>query len=394
MADLSTGMYVARLDVPWLDTPFTVQGFFLETQSDINRICEYCSVVYVDPRRVQENGRFAPKLTLEQGRGGVIDTGVRKYVDSVPMKDEFASIQGEYENASQSVAGAFERVREGGVLDVPAVSKAVMSMMDSVLRNREALAALVRMKRKDNYVYSHCLATAVWSTLLGRHLGLNEKQLGHVALGAALIDIGKVKLPDDILGKPKRLNESEWALVQRHVEYGVELVENAQHVDATVLGIVQHHHERHDGSGYPAGISDTAIPIAARISGIADSYDAMITNRPFAKARSSFEAMQELNRLKGTKFQAELIEQFMQAIGLFPTGAIVELNSGEVAIVVAQNPTRRLKPKVVMVLDANKQRLTDFVTIDLLKYQGDRDLWISQELESSAYGINAQEYFL
>ena len=161
--------------------------------------------------------------------------------------------------------------------------------------------------------------------------------------------------------------------------------------------MVATHHERHDGSGYPAGLEGVGIPLFGRIAGLIDSYDAMITPRPYAQCRTSFEAMQELADLKDSLFQGTLVEQFMQAVGLFPTGSVVQLNSGEVGVIVKQNTARRLRPKVVVILDGDGKRYDSLVLIDLAKYTpetGKSDLWISQELEPGAHGIQPDEYFL
>lgn len=151
-----------------------------------------------------------------------------------------------------------------------------------------------------------------------------------------------------------------------------------------------------DGSGYPRGIEGAAIPLLARIAGLVDTYDAMITARPYAKARTSHEATQELLDCKDSKFQGALVEQFVQAIGLFPTGTMVELNTGEVAIVVTQNSARRLKPELVIVLDAEKNRLDATRVVDLanqtIAAEGER--WISRELLAGTYGISSEEFFI
>ena len=382
---LEPGMYVAQLDIPWLESPFGIQGFYIRSRGDVDMVAENCSYVYVDPRRARRepHGRL-------MGREAV------KYEDSVGMREEFDAVQVDYESASQAIGEVLGRVKRGGGVDVAALAQAIGPMIDSILRNKDALAALVRMKRKDDYVYSHCLATAVWSALLGRHIGLDKELLKSLALGAALIDVGKIRMPDKILSKPGRLTPAELKLVRRHVTYGVKLIENDEGVDAAVLATVKWHHERHDGSGYPDGLSGGAIPLMARIAGLTDSYDAMITPRPYAAARSSFDAMQELHDLKGVMFQGELVEQFMQTVGLFPTGSIVELNTGEVAIVVAQNPMRRLKPKVVKVLDAEKRASQAYLMVDLMSEDGENGdaLWITKELEAGAFGLDAEEFFL
>ena len=174
------------------------------------------------------------------------------------------------------------------------------------------------------------------------------------------------------------------------------MVSNSESVDIEILAIIENHHERMDGSGYPRGMKGAAIPLLARIAGLVDTYDAMITARPYAAARSSSEAAQELIDCKGSLFQDALVEQFVQAIGLFPTGTLVEMNTGEVAIVVRQNDTRRLKPEVVLVLDAEKTRKIMLDLIDLANQDvaANCERWIARELLPGAYGVKSEEYFI
>jgi HD-GYP domain-containing protein (c-di-GMP phosphodiesterase class II) len=213
-----------------------------------------------------------------------------------------------------------------------------------------------------------------------------------------LTDVGKVKIADALLKKPGQLSESEQLQLRAHVQFSLDILATSSEKDHRIFEIVELHHERHDGSGYPHGHAGTAIPLLPRIAGMVDSYDAMISARPYAAARSSFHAMQELSDLRDDKFQGELVEQFMQAVGLFPTGSLVELNTGEVGIVIAQNPSRRLKPKVMVVLNAHKQRCERFDILDLLTMDNpdgrSATVWISKELSPGAFGVDADEFYL
>ena len=137
----------------------------------------------------------------------------------------------------------------------------------------------------------------------------------------------------------------ERTIVKKHVAVGLDLVKNALGLNADVLAMIQHHHERHDGSGYPQGLTGADMPVFGRIAGLIDCFDAMTTKRPYAPAKSAYDAVRELNGLSGTGFQRELVEQFVQAVGMFPTGSLVELNTGEVAVVIEQNRVRRLRPE-------------------------------------------------
>ena len=185
--------------------------------------------------------------------------------------------------------------------------------------------------------------------------------------------------------------------MQSHVEYGAEIVEKIGGISDEVLAMVQCHHERHDGSGYPAQLAGADIPVYGRISGVTDCYDAMISHRPYAPAKSSYDAIRELNGLAGTQFQRVVVEQFVQALGMFPTGSLVELNTGEVAIVVEQHPIHRLRPNLIVVLDKDKKPRKTNKSLALAKLPssvGERKArWIIQGYEPGAFDIDPKDFF-
>jgi putative nucleotidyltransferase with HDIG domain len=289
-------------------------------------------------------------------------------------------------------------LKSSGKLDVGKLEAAVAPMVDSVLRNPAAMSCLMRIRRKGGYLYSHSIASSVWATALGREIGLDRDAMRVIALGAMLLDVGKTKIPESILEKPGKLDAGELAEMRRHVGYSLELVREAGNVDERVLEMIAHHHERHDGSGYPRGLVGDDIPVYGRIAGIVDTYDAMITSRPYATTQSSYGALRHLRSLAGAQFQPELVDQFTQAIGMFPTGTLVLLNTGEVAVVTAQSRIRRLRPEVMIILDDGKQPLAEYRVVDLNKVSATADdqssLWIEQGLEPGAFGIDPAEYYL
>jgi HD-GYP domain-containing protein (c-di-GMP phosphodiesterase class II) len=186
--------------------------------------------------------------------------------------------------------------------------------------------------------------------------------------------------------------------MMKHVSYGLDMVRLTPGVNADVLAMIEGHHERHDGSGYPKGLKGTDIPVFARIGGLVDCYDAMTSHRPWAPARSPYDAIRELNAMAGVKFQKEMVEQFVQALGMFPTGSVVEMNTGEVGIVVEQNRVRRLRPKVMLVLDADHRPLPELRTLDLRRLPSDQSeqgaLWIVRGHETGAFGLDPKKYFI
>lgn len=383
---LEPGMFVAELDRPWLETPFALQGFTVRDTDEILYVSNYVDHVYID---AEYNGPAQ----------SVMPTGARKERaprERLALREEFQRTQVSFESAAETLDRVFESLRNGSQNDISAVQAAVNPLIEGVFRNQDAVAALVRLKESGEYRYHHGISMAVWAAILGRHIGLPRQQLEKLAVACAMCDIGMTQLPPELLDQAENLTEEQIRIVRAHPKMGCDLVAESNNMDCEILGIIENHHERMDGSGYPRGIEGNAIPLLARIAGLVDTYDAMITPRPYAAARTSYEATQELLDCKGRQFQESLVEQFVQAIGLFPTGTMVELNTGEVAIVVAQNATRRLKPELVIVTDEGKVRLEISKTVDLANQRvaADGERWISRELLPGTYGISGDEFFI
>lgn len=384
---LTPGMFVSQLDRPWLETPFAMQGFVIRDKSDAEYVATHCNFVYVDPHK-KVRAKDLPKNRKP----------TRSVADRVPLKTEFSQAKIDFESASDVIADVFSKIKSNRRVDLVALQSAINPLIDSVLRNSDALAALIRMKRKGDYFFNHSLATAVWAVVLGRHMGLKKPVLQQLALGTSIMDVGMADISNKLLNNTQVLAPHEIAEIRKHVPGSIKLVQASGTASAKVLNIIACHHERYDGSGYPQRLKGSAIPMLARIAGIADAYDAMITSRPHSPARSSFDAIQELSDTKGMLFQASLVEHFIQTVGMFPTGTVVELNTGEVGVVVEQNSTRRLRPKLVLILDAEKRKRDSLTVVDLSRYDGGDNststYWIAKELEVGAFGISPDDYFL
>jgi HD-GYP domain-containing protein (c-di-GMP phosphodiesterase class II) len=410
---LKLGIYVSRLDRPWAETPFLFQGFSVENDDELETLRRLCNVVFVEVsaeeaaelKSALSSPMFARREPEPTDPFEVLSANPAAFAAHVPAKDA-VTLKGELTLATSSfgeaklaVGAIFNQLRRGGGLDVPHLQTVVGSMVDSVFRNRDAMGWLARMKSKDDYLYSHSLSASVWALAFGRHLGLDKETLTSIGTGAMLLDIGKTGLPTELLKKPGKPTDEEWQLIYTHVDQGVELLRAAPNVDHRIVTMIATHHERFDGSGYPHKLKGDEIPLVGRIAGIVDSYDAMITERNYAKPKSAYDAVRELKRLGGVAFPAELVELFIQAVGVFPNGTLVELNTGEVGVVIGQNRYRRLRPQVTLILDAQKAVREEFTTIDLLTCDENSgktqpSLWITQGLERGAYGVDPSEYFL
>lgn len=388
-------MHVANLDRPWLETSFALQGFVIRTDQEIAKLRSSCDYVYIDfglskidepairarsdqrPRKTK--AELFPSKTLIP------------YKDSVDWDAEYPEAQIAVAALSESIESIFESAAKGGAIDISMLKRAVDPMIRSISRNPDACIWLARMKQEDHYTYQHSLGASIWAVSLGRQLGLPKSDLRSLALGALLFDVGKLQLDKDLLKAERQLTPDEFEVVKGHVELGVEAIKENGVLNKDVVDMVASHHERHDGSGYPRGIKGDSIPVFARIAAIVDCYDAITSHRSYARGIPPAQAIKKIYEWRDIDFQAELVEEFIQAIGIYPAGSLVELSSGEVAVVAAEYPTRRLRPRVMVLLDANREPLEDIKMIDLFLVKVTDDgqpLEIVNSLEPNAYGID------
>jgi HD-GYP domain-containing protein (c-di-GMP phosphodiesterase class II) len=367
--DLRVGMYVCELDRPWRETPFLFQGVEIGSEEDIRKLQECCQYVYI----LQESAagatsagqrawkewkqaaspaaKHAAELQFEQELLKLTNHPTAKsvYEDRTTLEEEVQLVKGAYVEARKAAQEFLQDVRLGRSLDGVVVRRIIGQLADSVLRNPDALTCYAQLKRKDEYQGMHGLRCAILALIFGRQLGLGREQLDNLGMAGLLHDIGMVKVPDEILAKPGRLSPIELAIVRRHVNWGREMLEHSPGIPNSVIEAAQNHHERYDGSGYLQGLAGDAIGESGMIMAIVDYYDAVTSERPYQTAISPYTAMRAMYAGRGTLFQPTLIERFIQCLGIYPVGSVVELSTGEVGVVVALNRQSRLKPRVALV---------------------------------------------
>lgn len=394
---LKIGMYVSSLDRPWLETPFALQGFLVKSQRDIDKISKFCEFVYVDFEKseVQEaplKKRSAPVSRPRKTRQELFPSRtLSDYRDAGQFGDEYPKARQAITTLTTGVTNIFDSVTKGSGLDVVKVKRSVEPMVESITRNPDACIWLARMKQADTYTYQHSIGCSIWAVALGRQLGLPKPDLRSLAIGGLLFDVGKLQVDKELIDANRKLNDEEYQIVQNHVQLGLDAVKKSGLMNKDVLEMIEYHHERHDGSGYPKGLKGDQIPIFARIAAIVDCYDAITSHRSYAKALPPSMAIKMLYEWRDVDFQAELVEEFIQAVGIYPAGTLVELSSGQVGVVLSEYRTRRLRPKVMILLDANKKPVTDVQTVNLLETthtQDGKSLDIVNSLEPDAYGID------
>ena len=485
--DLKIGMFVAELDRSWLDTPFLIQGFAIDSASEIQALTRHCRYVYVDldlsdPSVVddiraaemkrlpieEERGRSAsfrtvpgaggdtPRSDRKIGTGGRtrfrnflqimhpgaaglgatatglarlrhwfdglfgrrIDptrlaaeakarraelrrllpegTVLRRYKDRSTVDQELPRAREAFSRTEQTLKQLVADVRSGRPPSLSNANDVVDDIVQSMVDNPDAMMWVARMRDEDSGVYGHAVKVAIYLVALGRHLGFSKPELTRLGMMGLLADVGKTKLPRAILEKPGMLTPQEYTLVKEHVRLGLEALQlEGPLPDEIVQGIAQHH-ERLDGSGYPRGLKGDEIGIFGRMAAIADTFTALVTPRVYANPLTPHDALLNLFEWAGTSFHEPLVEQFVQAVGVFPVGSMVELSTGEVGIVLAHNKVRRLEPRVLLLTWPDKNPMATPVERDLFerpKGSDGKPIRIVRALPAGAYGLKVDDYY-
>jgi HD-GYP domain-containing protein (c-di-GMP phosphodiesterase class II) len=402
--ELEIGMYVQQLDRPWTETPFMFQGFPIKSENEIRMLKDLCDFVYIDVERGIDASRTY-RMPAKSGKPPAKELheiantqhGKIVYQDTTDVEDELKAAKKIYENSHQSVKEIFDTLGKGERINVLEVRDTTNRIVESVFRNPDAFMLLQKMKYKDEHHYAHAINCCALAASFSRHLGFPREEIREIALGALMLDVGILKMPNGLLKKQGRLTPAMFKLVKHHVDFGVKYLESIPEFPKRAQEMVATHHERINGKGYPKGLSGEQIPIGGRIAAIVDCYLAMISERPYKHSISEHDAICEIYKWRNVDFNEELVEQFIQCIGAYPTGTLVELSSGQVGIILSQNRMRRLYPKVLLILNVEKTHYQEPHTLDLWEYaqkNKGKALDIKRALESDAYGIDPADYYL
>lgn len=376
---LRPGLYVVALDRPWVETPFMFQGFRISGNNELAVLRQYCRVVEIDddrsdataleaarrdisdrlaareaaeqPTRRKQRSAAAPKRPSERELRRSI--GVLSSDDPHPDTDRFSTLvqaaHAARHDSREAVDSILAGARHGALPDVAATRDAVATTTGIILEDATAALWLTHLRDRDSYLASHSVNVCVLALAVGAHLGMQQGMLLQLGMGALLHSVGRARLPRAILDKPGPLTTEEMDRVRRYPEEGHDLVEAAGGVPRGALDIIRMHQERWSGSGYPQGLLGETIPRMARITGLCDAYDAMVSDRPYRAAMSPEAALHELYENASREFGAELVQAFIRVIGAFPVGSVVELDNGALGVVVGLKPGAGLRPTVLMI---------------------------------------------
>ena len=385
--ELLVGMFVSGLDRPWSQTPFPLQGFYVRDLDEIRELKAHCRHVYID--MVKGKGPVETKLQSLGARNSAVkrpltraNKSERSKFDVSPLKirrDAYGpvnqSLGSEINSAKQLHSRVYHAVTEvvsqignGDSVPISETKRYASDMVDSVLRNPDAFTWLTRVKETDEHTYAHAVRSAVWAIVFGRHIGLSVNDLNTLAMGVLMKDVGKTRVSKQLLSK-QELAAEEVKEYEKFIDHGVDILRQTPNVEPRVISVVKTHCERINGSGFPQHLRGDKIPLLGKIAGIVTYYDGVVNARGQSQPMAPSKAVAKLYEMRDVEFQEELVVEFIRAIGLYPTGTLVELSNGEIAVVVEQNFSRRLKPKVMIVMDAMRNRLDRPRLLDLAELE-------------------------
>lgn len=384
--DLRVGMFVVELDKPWEESSFMFQGLEIKSPSDVLAVQKECKFVWVDYDEFSLQTATPSEGLPAAGFGSTIDTGV-------PVEDEFDAAKEVHELASETIKTLFDEIRLGAEIDGGKIKQAVNGCVDSILRNPDASVWLTRIQAKHEATAQHSLNVAALSIVMAKSMGMTTREMEDIGICGMLHDVGKTSLSSEILDKTGALNESEMEEMRRHTRYGRDILISTKSVMSGAADVAHSHHERPDGTGYPRQLDDDSIPLYAKIVSIAEAYDTMTINQPYRPACSPSDALQELYAQRGKQFDEDLVIRFIDAVGIFPPGSIVEMLNGEVGIVLS-NTSDKLRPRVILILDAigeaTAQRIVD---LSQLEVDNEGNIYqIKTTHSDGAYGIDVGDF--
>lgn len=370
--DLRLGMYVQELCGSWMEHPFWKKTFELTSEGDL-RTLKTCGIreVWIDTGKGLDVEGEAVAATPEEEEQH-IEQELQLLAQNEPAPVQRVSLQQEIQRAravleqgKAAVTSMFGEARMGNALKISDAGPLVDEISDSIARNPEAFLNLARLKNADNYTYLHSVAVCGLMIALGKQLGLSGRTLKDAGVAGLMHDVGKALIPDNVLNKPGKLTDEEFAVIKGHPRRGWEILNVSEGANEIALDVCLHHHERVDGNGYPEKISGDRLTLFARMGAVCDVYDALTSNRCYKNGWEPAEALRKMAEWRQGHFDERVFHAFVRAVGIYPTGSLVKLKSGHLAVVVEQTDKGLLTPIVKAFFSTRSNEPFPSQTIDL-----------------------------
>lgn len=385
---LKIGMYVAKLDKDWKDSPFIFQGFPIENQQQLDLLAKECREVYVDFKTEDEY-----EVHIREA-----DEVVEEKEDEIPVEvqlsQELSVAFKCLDGSTKSFKELMRKVMQGNEIDLTEVESSVVNCINSVKRFPDALLLAINDKHGIHYTAEHCVRVSVLAIAFGLALGMSPEQVRALGLSGMLYDIGKGMMPHKIINKNGKLTKDEALVIKNHPTRSFRLLSKVEGLSKIVKEVALSHHEREDGNGYPRHIPKDRVSRYAKIISIIDVYDAITSDRSYDKAHGPEYAFNILKKEKGKKFDSYLVDCFTEWMRTYPVGSLVEMVTGELAIVLNKPLAINQLPRIMIVTDENKNTGYEKV-IDLsavVMHACGKPYKIKNIKVGSTHGINIRRY--
>jgi len=351
--ELEPGMFLEEVCGTWIDNPFWRSRFVISDPKDIAMLrASKVREVWIDASKGADVWVATTAAQLRSDDGAAQQSDSSSEADAyasrapVPMSEELQRAARICESGRQAVTSMFQEARMGNAIDAAGVSNLIEEISNSVARNSSALISLARLKTADNYTYMHSVAVCAMMIALARQLIQSEAVVRSAGIAGLLHDLGKMLVPNEVLNKPGKLTDAEFALVKRHPATGHEFLLASDNIDPMALDVCLHHHEKVDGSGYPKGLNGSQISLFAKMAAVCDVYDAITSNRPYKAGWDPSESLRQMGLWASGHFDLPVFQAFAKTLGIYPVGSLVLLNSGRIGVVSEQSRAALTMPVV------------------------------------------------
>lgn len=350
--DLKPGMLIVDSNISWMENPYLyAREGIVATEGEARRICEegYLEVVIDVSGSLCDCGDELLTSHAFEYIPAFVPLEELASKPCVPFAEELDRAKGIYDSALEYAHQTIDGLRKQGVINVEAAMVFVDEMLRSITRNSNALVGLSKLRSFDEYTYTHCINVGLLSMVFGRHLGLDSAALQRIGIAGMFHDLGKIQVPDAILKLNRKLTQDEFSIVKEHPGLGYSHMLHQAGLPEEVLQGVYEHHEKFNGQGYPRGLHGEEISLTARVLAVVDVYDALTSQRTYKPAMLPHDALALMYGMRARDFHPGLVERFIRCLGIYPVGSVVELNTGQHAVVSENNTDSPLQPRIHVV---------------------------------------------